>query len=86
MDKHSARIELLKILLPQASRLGISEPERTIDICKKFENYVFSDDGEEVPASSTRQKAGRPAKGTDNEMPAFLDPARADKSNTTGQT
>lgn len=86
MDKQTARIDILKILLPQASRIGISEPERTIEICKKFENYVFSEEGEEVPASPTRQKTGRPAKGTDNEVPAFLDPAQADKSISTGQT
>jgi len=85
MDKATVRLELLKLLIPQASRVGITIPENTIEICKKFEDYVSSD-SEEVPASQASGKPGRPAKGTDNKVPAFLDPAQADKSISTGQT
>ncbi len=85
MDKATVRLELLKILLPQSSRVGITTPEHTIDICKKFEDYVFLN-SEEVPASQASEKPGRPAKTTDNKVPAFLDPAQADKSISTGQT
>jgi hypothetical protein len=85
MDKATVRLELLKILLPQSSRVGITTPEHTIDICKKFEDYVLLN-SEEVPASQASGKPGRPAKTTDNKVPAFLDPAQADKSISTGQT
>lgn len=85
MDKAAVRLELLKLLIPQASRVGLTTPEHTIDICKKFEDYVSSS-SEEVPASRASGKPGRPAKGTDAKVPAFLDPAQADKSISTGQT
>lgn len=77
------RIELLKILVPVASRVGITDPEHIIGTCKKLEEYVSSAQREDAPASPSARKPGRPLKETSvPPVPAFLDPAAADKSNS----
>lgn len=82
LDRETVRLELLKIIVPITSRLGINEPERIVETCRKLEEYVSSAQREDVPASHDARKPGRPRKETSEQpIPAFLDPAAADKSN-----
>lgn len=77
MQPAEVRIELLKLLVPSASKVGITEPERIIDSCRKLESYVLESapNGEEQPDSPTRGTLRLPRKGKQNEAtPAFLTP------------
>lgn len=83
-DLESVRLELVKTVLPHASRQGLSEPKRLIEICTALETYVLgSVQGENPPDSPTPKRTGRPRKETsESTLPSFLqDPAPADKSN-----
>lgn len=86
LDRETVRLEILKLIVPITSRLGINEPERIVATCKTLEEYVSSAQREDVPASHDARKPGRPRKEiSEHPMPAFLDPAAADKSNLPGQ-
>ena len=75
MDKSALRLELLKVLIPQATRVGIIEPEHTIESCRKLERYVLDcDQDENLSDSSPKRKPGRPKRTTENDVPGFLDP------------
>ena len=83
MLDRNLRLELLKLLIPQASKVGISEPTHIIKSCLQFEEYVLgSSMTGEVPDSPTKRKGGRPKRTTDKTL--SLDnstPPIADKSN-----
>lgn len=67
MTNEDIRIEILKILIPAASRIGLTEPEKLIEKAKAFEAYVMSEP-EEIPVCprppemSILKKRGRPPK------------------------
>jgi hypothetical protein len=64
MNDANIRIELLKIVIPQSSKVGLTEPELMIDICKKLEKYVVDlKEDESQPDSSTARKVVRLRKG-----------------------
>lgn len=72
------RMEILKILIPQATRVGIIEPKHIIDSARTFEKYVLDfNEGGDLPDSPAKRKPGRPKRTTENEMPGFLDPTHS---------
>lgn len=70
MDKIEIRLQILKAVLPQASRVGLGEPDHIVDICTRFEKYVLDSQqtGENLSDSPTKRPPGRPKRTTDNEM------------------
>jgi hypothetical protein len=83
MDKRGLRLELLKVLLPMASRAGIEDPAKIIEKARTLENYVLDSDatGEETPDSPLKRGPGRPRKEKpDSDPPDFLTPPLVDKS------
>ena len=77
LDRH-LRLELLKLMIPQASRVGISEPTHIIKSCLQFEEYVLgSDTKDELPDSSPKRKGGRPKRTTDEALSLESDPAHS---------
>lgn len=75
MQKAEVRLELLKILVPQATRVGISEPKYMIESCRSLEQYVLDcNEDEKLSDSSPKRKPGRPKRTTEDEVPGFLDP------------
>lgn len=86
VDPHIVRLEIIKILLPQASRHGIAEPEKIVETARTLENYVLESEqpAEETPDSATRRGPGRPRKEKPQPTaPDFLTPPVVDKSNQT---
>lgn len=82
----AVRLEILKMLLPVASRLGIESPEKIIEKARTFENYVLESDEQAgvTPDPADRRKPGRPRKEKpDQPVPEFLTPPVVDKSNQT---
>lgn len=64
MNDVTIRLELLKVLIPQATKYGLTEPQMMIDTCTQLEKYVLdSKHGESQPDSPTARKMGRPRKG-----------------------
>lgn len=77
MSVEQVRIDLLKILIPTASRVGITEPANVIEICRKLEEYVleFDQTGVMTPDTPGKRGPGRPRKEKpDQSTPAFLTP------------
>ena len=85
MERSALRLELLKVLLPSASRHGL-ENDGVIEIARKLENYVVESApeksiGEEQPASPNRETLSLPRKDKqDPGVPEFLTPPVVDKS------
>jgi hypothetical protein len=64
MNDAAVRLELLKVLIPQTSKYGLTEPQMMIDTCTQLEKYVLdSKQGENLPDSPTAKRMGRPRKG-----------------------
>jgi len=79
MPDRDIRLKILEIVLPNASKVGISKPENIIEICSHFEKYVIGfQQCEEKSASQpqTRQKRSS-KKATEEPTPSFLDPAHS---------
>lgn len=77
MSPADARLEILKILIPAASKVGISEPEQLVKISRKFEEYVLESRQmvEGTPDSTSKRPPGRPRKEKPiPDTPAFLTP------------
>lgn len=69
MDNIEIRLQILKAVLPQASRVGLGEPEHIVDICTRLEKYVLDSatTGEKLSDSPPKRPPGRPPlKGTTN--------------------
>lgn len=82
LDFQNIRLEILKSVIPQASKVGMTEPKYIVETCLHFEKYVLgSDNNGEVPDSPPKRKGGRPKRTTDKTLSLELDPAIADKSN-----
>lgn len=78
MDDCEVRLKLIEILVPHATKVGMTEPERIIKTCTELEKYVLDSKQREIlPDSQPKRPVGRPPKGTSTpETPSFLDPAR----------
>jgi hypothetical protein len=75
MDDREIRLRILEAVMPQATRVGLSDPPMMIKTCTMFEQYVLDfKEGEKLSDSPPKRKTGRPAKGTENDLPSFLDP------------
>jgi hypothetical protein len=84
MRAPEVRLEILKVLIPVATRNGISDPEILISASRTLENYVLESHptGEVTPDSPTKRGPGRPRKEKpDPSPPDFLTPPMVDKSN-----
>lgn len=63
------RLEIVKTLVPIATRNGITEPDDLVKKCTTFENYVVGSEsksnkkGGDKPAPSTRRNKKAPKKG-----------------------
>jgi hypothetical protein len=78
MDEREIRLKLVEILVPHATKVGMTEPDRIIKTCTELEKYVLdSKQSERLPDSQAKRPVGRPPKGTSiPETPSFLDPTR----------
>jgi hypothetical protein len=77
MDKAEIRLRIVEVLVPQATRFSIEQPEYIIKTCRQLESYVLDlIDDESQPDSSPKRKPGRPAKGTGNDPSGNPDPTR----------
>lgn len=75
MDEREVRLRIVEAVLPQASRVAMQDPASIINTCSNLEHYVLDlKKGENLPDSPPKRKPGRPAKGTANDLPSFLDP------------
>jgi len=75
MDKAEIRLRIVEVLVPQATRVGIEQPEYVIKACTQLEKYVLDlNDDEKQPDSSPKGKMRRPAKGTEGNPDGSTDP------------
>lgn len=75
MDKSDVRLALLAMVVPQASRVSITDPETLIKTCTTLEEYVLdSKKGEKLPDSPPKRAAGRPKRITDTSAVSESDP------------
>lgn len=83
LNRSEVRLRILGMLIPAASRHGISEPEQIIKSATTLENYVVESQPDTVtPNVSNRPVLTRPRKEKPPvETPAFLTPPSVDKSN-----
>lgn len=77
MQVSEVRLRILEALIPQATRVGIQEPEYIVNTCKVLENYVLESKlGENTSDSPPKRKPGRPRKGlSENEADGSNGPA-----------
>ena len=70
MQAVDVRLELVKVMIPVASRHGLTSGE-LIDSCTQLEKYVIgSPTVADPPATTSRKTLTRPVK--DNQVPDFL--------------
>ena len=71
-EPEDVRLELVKALVPVASRHGLTTDE-LVNTCTRLEKYVlgFAPVGD-MPTPTTRKTLTKPAK--DNSVPSFLSP------------
>jgi hypothetical protein len=78
-DDHEIRLRILEAVLPQATRVGLEEPDQIVKVCTRLEKYVLDSAqiGEKLSDSPTKRPPGRPSiKGTtSHEMNGNLGPA-----------
>lgn len=82
LERISIRLEILKILVPAASRHGLTT-EETVGISRTLENYVVESapNGGDQPDPPTRDTLSLPRKDKqDDPIPAFMTPPQVDKS------
>lgn len=79
VDLHDVRMRLIEVVVPQASRVGLGEPDNIVEICTRLEKYVLDSQstGERLSDSPPKRPPGRPSlKGTTNhESNGTLGPA-----------
>lgn len=72
MEAPDIRLELVKVVVPIASRHSLTGDE-IIETCTRLEKYVLGlQPVGELPAPTPRKTLTRPAK--DNQVPSFLSP------------
>ena len=70
MQADDVRLDLVKAMIPVASRHGLTSDE-IVEICSRLEKYVLGLPAvEDPPAPTTRKTLTRPVK--DNPVPDFL--------------
>lgn len=77
MSLVEVRLEIIKVLIPTASRMGVTDPANLIDSCRKLEQYVIESQPlvEGQPDSTGKRSTGRPRKEKPaTETPDFLTP------------
>jgi hypothetical protein len=78
MQADEARLRLLEVLIPAASKHALfGEPAQIIATCTQLEKYVlgWQPAGEE-PTPAPRKTLSRPVRTTETQIPGFLDPTR----------
>lgn len=83
LNRSEVRLRLLGMLIPVASRHGISEPDHLIQTATTLEKYVVESSQPDVisPDTSNRQTLTRPRKEKPVvATPDFLTPPTVDKS------
>lgn len=83
LDRALLRLEILKALVPVASRYSI-EGDQIVETARKLESYVVESapNGVEQPDTPNRDTLSLPQKDKQGEgVPAFLTPPQVDKSN-----
>jgi hypothetical protein len=74
MLEPDVRLELLKVLIPEASRHGLTTGE-IVSTCTQLEKYVLGlQPVGEVPTPTPRKTLTKPVKLPDNSVPSFLSP------------
>lgn len=85
LDPAIIRLEIIKVLLPVASRHGITEPEQIIKTATQLADFVLesAQQGAASPDVPDKRGPGRPRKEKPEPSPApdFLTPPPVDKSN-----
>lgn len=85
MQAEYVRLEILKVLIPAATRNALSDqPEKIVETARTLEKYVLESPqaGEVSPDSPNRRILTRPRKEkAEDGTPAFLTPLMVDKSN-----
>ena len=84
LNRYEVRLRILNMLIPAASRHGISEPEQIIKSATALENYVVESAPLDVvtPDTPNRPTLTRPRKEKPTvATPDFLTPPPVDKSN-----
>lgn len=72
MEAPDVRLELVKAVVPIASRHGLTGDE-IVETCTRLEKYVLGlPSVGELPAPTPRKTLTRPVK--DNQVPSFLSP------------
>jgi len=81
-DRTEVRLRILAMLIPAASRHGISDPEEIIKSATGFEKYVVESDPDvTTPDTSNRTKLTLPRKEKQPvTTPDFMTPPTVDKS------
>ena len=70
MQADEVRLDLVKAMIPVASRHGLTGDE-IVETCARLEKYVLGvPTGEDPPAQTSRKTLTRPVK--DNPVPSFL--------------
>ena len=74
MQEADVRLELVKVMIPVASRHGLTSAE-LVESCTRLEKYVlgFAPVGD-MPTPTTRKTLTKPVKLSDNSVPSFLSP------------
>ena len=84
VDSITVRLELLKVLLPMASRHGISNPDEIVKTATRLSEFVLESPqqvgGSPDPTNKRTLKLPRKEKPADA-TPDFLTPPMVDKSN-----
>jgi hypothetical protein len=75
MDKHDVRLRLLEAVLPQATRVGLGEPDHIVKVCTVLEQYVLDfNEGEKLPDSPPKRATVRSKRATENDASGTIDP------------
>lgn len=83
-DSVFVRLEIIKVLLPAASRHGITDPDQIIKTATQLADFVleFTQQGAASPDAPDKRGPGRPRKEKpEPPAPDFLTPPPVDKSN-----
>ena len=84
LDRDEVRLRILALLIPAASRHGISDPTQIIESATELEKYVVESVRDDVrsPDTSNRKQLTLPRKEKQPvTTPDFLTPPPVDKSN-----
>lgn len=71
MDNKETRLRILEVLVPKASQIEITNPERIIKMATELEHYVLGSDkaSGDSPNPQTRKGRSTPRKGKASQQP-----------------